>query len=53
MNIDDLRAVVIAGQIATLQAQIEVWNIYGDRTGENVSTIVSALRAQITALQQV
>lgn len=51
MNINDMKAVVVAGQIATLRGQIEAWNIYAKRTGESVTTIVAAINAQITALQ--
>lgn len=51
MNIDLMRAVVVEGQIATITAQIKVWEIYEARTGESVATIVAQLQAHITALQ--
>lgn len=50
MNINQMRNAVIAGQIATITAQIEVWNIYAARTDEDVSTIVATLTAHIAAL---
>jgi hypothetical protein len=50
MNIDKFRNAVIAGQIATLTAQIQVWQIYSERTGENVTGILTTLTAAITAL---
>ena len=53
MNIDDLKEVVIKGQIATLQAQIVAWQEYSTRTGVIVTPIIQALQAQITALNQV
>lgn len=52
MNIDLMRNVVIQGQIATIQAQIETWNIYADRTGESVSSIVAELEKHITELKK-
>lgn len=51
MNINLMRNVVIEGQIATIRAQIETWLIYGERTGENVSSITTQLEDHITALR--
>lgn len=51
MNINATRAAVIAGQIAVIQAHITAWQIYAQRTGENVAAVIAALNAQITALQ--
>jgi len=50
MNINAFRNVVILGNIATLRAQINTWQIYANRTGESVVDIVLALNAQIAAL---
>ena len=52
MNIDLMRNVVIQGQIATIRAQITTWNIYADRTGENVATITAELEKHITELKK-
>lgn len=50
MNIDLMRNAVIQGQIATVTAQIATWEIYSDRTGEDVTNIVSELQEHITRL---
>jgi hypothetical protein len=50
MNIDEMRNIVLQGQIATLTAQIETWNIYADRTGEDVSSILSEIQSQIALI---
>lgn len=50
MNIDEMRNVVISGQIATVTAQIETWNIYSARTGEDVTEILATLAAHVAAL---
>lgn len=52
MNINLMRNVVIQGNIATIRAQIETWNIYADRTGEDVSAIVTELEKHITELEK-
>lgn len=51
MNINNMRNVVVKGNIATLEAQIVTWEIYADRTGESVTSIVAAIREHITALE--
>jgi len=50
VNINDMRNMVIAGQIATIKAQIETWNIYAARTGETVTNIITALNDHIAKL---
>lgn len=50
MNINDMRRIVIRGQIATLKEQILTWEIYHSRTDEDVSVVTSAINEQITAL---
>lgn len=51
MNINAMRNLVLQGQIATIQAQITTWNIYADRTGEDVSDIVTELSEHIARCQ--
>lgn len=47
MNINLMRNVVLQGQIATIMAQIRTWEIYSDRTGEDVTEIVAELNDHI------
>lgn len=53
MLFDDLKNVVVAGQIATLQTQILAATIYGKKTGETVTPITTALNSQITGVNKV
>lgn len=52
MNINKLRNVVVQGNIATLKEQILAWEVYADRTGENVSDIISQINTHIAALEE-
>ena len=50
MNINSLRAAVVANQVATIQAQKTALEIYDDRTGEDTSSTRTDLTAVQTAL---
>ena len=51
MNINAMRNVVVQGQIATLEGQIETWEIYSKRTNEDVSSIITQINIHIAALK--
>jgi hypothetical protein len=50
MNINNMRNVVIQGQISTIKGQITTWKIYAKRTGEDASDVISALEKHIEDL---
>lgn len=47
MNINKMRNQVLQGQIATIEAQIRAWEVYSDRTDEDVTTIIAELSSHI------
>lgn len=50
MDLNNMKAVVVASQIATIQAQIAVLTQLQTQTNVNYGTTITALQAQISAL---